>query len=66
MLNGDSDRAHLALAHGRGHAEGARDAERFAGVERVAWDEAHDEVHVDWIDCRRWRRALIRAGNGRD
>jgi hypothetical protein len=66
VLNGDSYRAHLALAHGRGHAEGARDAERFADVEHVARDGAYDEVHVDWIDCRRWRRALIRAGYGRD
>lgn len=49
MLYGKTQRALLAVADGRRHAKGARDAERFAGVKHAAWDGAHNEVHVDRI-----------------
>ena len=58
VLHGEGQRALLALAHGRAHAEGARDGERFVGVEIAAWDGTHDEVYVNRIYRHR------RAGGG--
>lgn len=58
VLHGEGQRALLALAHGRGHAEGARDGERFVGVELAACNGTHDEVHVNRIHRHR------RAGDG--
>lgn len=61
-MHGERQRALLAIEDGGRHAKGARDAERFADLERVTWDGAHDEIHVDRIGG--WRRALVRVVDG--